>query len=195
MAKEEYLSLEEYEQDLARLSELFNGVMHKITILGGEPLLHPQVEEFIKATRKYFPIGDIKILTNGILLPTIADSFWEACRETGTTVYYTKYLIKPDVETIREKAEEYGVALEIFNMEDDVKQLVHEPLDLEGKQNAIKNFYDCYQSNTCITLKHGKLYTCLKTAHICLMTIFARIFRVMKEIELTYIMRRQDRRF
>lgn len=166
LAKEEYLPLEEYERDLSRLSELFDGIMHKITILGGEPLLHPQVKDFIKATRKYFPIGEIKILTNGILLPTIDDSFWEICSETGTTVYYTKYPIKLDMETIRRKAEKFGVTLEIFNMEDNVKQLVHEPLDLEGKQNAIKNFYDCYRSNTCITLKHGKIYTCLKAAHM-----------------------------
>lgn len=166
LAKEEYLSLQEYEQDLSRLSELFDGVMHKITILGGEPLLHPQVNEFITATRKYFPIGEIKILTNGILLPTINDSFWEVCHKTGTTVYYTKYPIKLDMKTIRKKAEKYEVELEIFNMEDNIKQLVHEPLDLEGGQNAIKNFYDCYRSNTCITLKHGKIYTCLKAAHM-----------------------------
>lgn len=166
IAKEEYLPLEEYERDLIRLSELFNGTMHRITLLGGEPLLHPQVIEFIKTTRKYFPIGVIKILTNGILLPTIDDAFWEACHETGTIVYYTKYPIKLDMEAIRQKAEKYDVPLEIFNMEDNVKQLVHEPLDLEGKQNAVKNFYDCYRSNKCITLKHGKIYTCLKAAHM-----------------------------
>ena len=166
LAKEEYLPLEEYERDLARLSKLFNGIMHRITILGGEPLLHPQVAEFITATRKYFSVGDIKILTNGILLPTMDDTFWEACHETGAIVYYTKYPIKLDVEAIKQKSEKYNVSLEIYNMEDNVKQLVHEPLDLHGKQNAVKNFYDCYRSNACITLKHGKIYTCLKAAHM-----------------------------
>lgn len=166
LAKEEFLSLEEYENDLSRLSKLFDGVMHQIRILGGEPLLHPQVAAFIKVTRKYFPIGNITILTNGILLPTIGDEFWKACRDTQTLVNYTKYPIKLDVETIAKKAKEYNVALEVFNMEDNVKQLVYEPIDIEGKQNAVKNFYDCYRSNYCITLKHGKIYTCLKAAHM-----------------------------
>lgn len=31
----------ELEQDLSRLSELANGEVHHINILGGEPLLHP----------------------------------------------------------------------------------------------------------------------------------------------------------
>lgn len=166
LAKEEYLSLEEYESDLSRLSDLYGGTMHQITLLGGEPLLHPQINEFIKVTRKYFSIGTIRILTNGILLPTICDMFWETCHDTEAIVCYTKYPIKLDVEIIKQKAEKYNVILEVVNMEDDVKKLVHEPIDLEGKQNALKNFYDCYRSNTCITLKHGKMYTCLKAAHM-----------------------------
>lgn len=169
IAKEEYLSLEEYKSDLKRLSDLFNGEMKQIKLLGGEPLLHPQIIEFVTATRKYFPNGEIKILTNGILLPKMKDEFWRVCHETGTIVYYTKYPIKLDIDKISQQASKYNVPLEIFNMEDNIKTLIHEPIDLEGKQNAVKNFYDCYRSNYCITLKHGKIYTCHRAAHMHLL--------------------------
>ena len=166
LAKEEYLSLEEFERDMARLSTLFDGVMQEILLLGGEPLLHPEVTQFIKLTRQYFPVGDLKILTNGILLPQMSDEFWQVCHDTKTVVNYTRYPIKLDIAKIDEMSSKYGVEMAVFNMEDDIKQLVHEPLDLEGKQNAVKNFYDCYRSNLCITLKHGRMYTCLKAAHV-----------------------------
>lgn len=146
--------------------------MHQIKLLGGEPLLHPQVDDFIRCTREYFPVGDIKILTNGTLLPAMNDEFWKVCHDTGTIVYYTKYPIKLNTETIEQKAKKYNVIVEVFNMEDNIKQLVYEPIDLEGKQNAEKNFYDCYRSNYCITLKHGKMYTCLKPAHMHLFNEF-----------------------
>lgn len=169
LAKETYLSLDEYEKDIKRLSELFHGEMHQIKLLGGEPLLHPQIKDFIILTRRYFPKGNIKILTNGILLPQMNDDFWKACQQTGTIVYYTKYPIKLDVEKINCQAEKYNVSLEVFNMEDDIKTLIYEPIDLQGKQNAKKNFYDCYRSNYCITLKHGVLYTCHRAAHMHLL--------------------------
>lgn len=166
IAKEEFLLLDEYESDIKRLSDLFNGVMHKITLLGGEPLLHPKINEFIKITREKFPEGEINILTNGILLPTISDDFWINCNKYNIEVLYTKYPIKLDIGKIESQAQKFNVKIQAFNMEDDTKKLIHEPIDVNGGQPAVKNFYDCYRSNLCITLKHGKLYTCLKAAHM-----------------------------
>lgn len=169
LAKPQFLEIEEYVRDIKKLSELFHEEMQQIKIMGGEPLLHPQIVDFLKITRKYCPKGKIKILTNGILLPNISDGFWEACHDTQTIVYYTKYPIHINFNKISQQAEKFGVPLEIFNMEDDIKKLIYEPLDLEGKQNAKKNFYDCYRPNYCITLKHGKIYTCHRAAHMHLL--------------------------
>ena len=51
-AEEEYLDVTEYEKDCKRLSELFGGVASDILLMGGEPLLHPDIEKFIEITRK-----------------------------------------------------------------------------------------------------------------------------------------------
>jgi molybdenum cofactor biosynthesis enzyme MoaA len=47
-----------------------------ILLMGGEPLLHPELERFFPAARTAFPSAKIKIVTNGILLSKKEDSFW-----------------------------------------------------------------------------------------------------------------------
>ena len=81
LAGEEYLDIAECEKDLSRLSEISGGIVDHINILGGEPLLHPDIEKFVKLTRMYFPIGKIVIVTNGILLKSMKQKFWETCKE------------------------------------------------------------------------------------------------------------------
>ena len=169
LADKELLSIEEYTKDIIRLSELFKGKMKRISLLGGEPLLNPDVEKFMQVTRKFFPEGNIDILTNGILLLEMKDSFWTACRENRVQIRMTKYPINLKLVEMYRRAEEAGVELVVFNNEDDIKMLAHAPIDVEGTHSALNNFNKCYRANTCVTLKHGILYTCLIPAHIHLL--------------------------
>lgn len=170
LANEEYLSLEEYERDLARLSQLFGGQMQQIKLLGGEPLLHPQINTFMEVSRKYFTDAVIKILTNGTLLHKMDDEFWKTCHDTGTHILHSKYPISYDEKKIMERALKFQVSIEMADQmegkECGIETMIHEPIDVEGKQNAIINFYACTRPNSCITLKHGKLYTCNRAAHM-----------------------------
>jgi ABC-2 type transport system ATP-binding protein len=50
----DFLDISEYEKDLQRISQLTEGKIADIRILGGEPLLHPEVNVFLELTRKYF---------------------------------------------------------------------------------------------------------------------------------------------
>ena len=50
LAGEEYLTIEECEKDLRRLSEVSGGIVEHINILGGEPLLHPYIDQFLSLT-------------------------------------------------------------------------------------------------------------------------------------------------
>jgi molybdenum cofactor biosynthesis enzyme MoaA len=46
-----------------------------LRLLGGEPLLHPDITKFIKYAKRYFPETLIGIGTNGILLPKMKNKF------------------------------------------------------------------------------------------------------------------------
>ena len=65
-----FMSKEEFEFTLQKIKEeLLPHGLKRVMILGGEPLLHPQILEFCMLARKIFPSGiDIDLLTNGILL-------------------------------------------------------------------------------------------------------------------------------
>lgn len=54
LADEEYIDIDELDRDLRRLSELSDGEVHHINILGGEPLLHPEIARIVEMVRHYF---------------------------------------------------------------------------------------------------------------------------------------------
>lgn len=63
----------------------------EVNLMGGEPLLHPQVIEAIQLTRSILP--DIKLIvsTNGLLLPRMSKEFWQCCRDNKVVLRITPY--------------------------------------------------------------------------------------------------------
>ena len=70
LAPERFLDLGEYERDLRRLAAIegFGGYFESIVLMGGEPLLHPQVADVVSVTRAILPDENITLCTNGLLL-------------------------------------------------------------------------------------------------------------------------------
>lgn len=74
------LNPSDYEKDLTILAHKFN--VGEIDLMGGEPLLHPQIVKIFDITRRILPQTFICLHTNGILLTKMPDEFWEACQKT-----------------------------------------------------------------------------------------------------------------
>lgn len=104
LAAEEFLELDEYERDCRRLSDLFGGKVKKLLLLGGEPLLNPRIEDFLRVSRECFPRGRIIIVTNGLLLPKMTDKFWKNCKKYGIEIEPTKYPVNFDYDAVEEMA-------------------------------------------------------------------------------------------
>jgi MoaA/NifB/PqqE/SkfB family radical SAM enzyme len=164
LAPKQFLDIAIFERDCARLSGLTGGKIEVLEILGGEPLLNPQIVAFIDLARKYFPVGNIKILTNGILLTKQQSNFWESCQKNNVEVHVSLYPVNTDRAAIAALAEKYKVYI-TWDYVDRV-EWVRRPLDLDGKQDAIYAAHHCYQLNQCIQLVDGKLYTCARIAYI-----------------------------
>jgi organic radical activating enzyme len=81
---------EAYDQDLRKLQELFTGI-RKLCLLGGEPLLHPKLAQFLFYSRSRFPKSRIQIMTNGLLLESMPESFWDACKKTSIEIVFNVY--------------------------------------------------------------------------------------------------------
>lgn len=166
IAEEEYIDVEEYLSVIDRLSDIFDGTAERILLLGGEPLLHPEIIRIMTETRQKFPDGEIAIVTNGILLPQMGDDFWTCCSEYRIQLEPTKYPLNIDYAHVEEKAKTFNVEIHFFNMADAEKTLSKQTMDITGSQPKEDNFYGCYRANECITLKGNRLYTCIIPAHI-----------------------------
>jgi hypothetical protein len=182
LAEKEFLDIKLFENDLERFSHLTNKKLGQIYLLGGEPLLHPQVAEFMNLTRKYFnTVTRIVLYTNGILLHKQPEEFWESAKNNGVNIYISPYPIKIATEKIRELSVKYSVGI-IYDcfLGGPPKNMCKIKMDINGKGDIGEKFLECCSKNTCLTLKKGKLYTCCIAAHS---QHFYRKFGYLKECE------------
>lgn len=161
-----FIDINEMKKDFIRMGELFNGVAKRIYLIGGEPLLNKEIVSCMKIARNNFPVSDISVFTNGVLLHECDEAFWEECRNDSISIIVTKYPIDIDYYSIKKMIESKGIKFQFFGYSEDFKTMTNLGLDLEGKQNIEESFYLCGESNNCIKLKHGKLYTCTRPAAI-----------------------------
>ena len=160
LAVGEYLSLNEFEKDFKRLAELTETKVKRIGLMGGEPLLHPELIKFFPVSRKYFPDSDIQLVTNGILLSSQKEDFWLSVKKYAITIMLTKYPININEERILTLVRKYNVRFSYYNNPKEEKTSYKIPLDPEGKQDAGINFKNCFHSNKLCLLKDGKIYPC-----------------------------------
>jgi len=174
IADKREVSLERLEKDLGRLGELLPNRVGFMWIMGGEPLLHSNLNAVMRLARKNFPKTGIAVMSNGILLAKQSKDFWECCRENDIIVQVTKYPIDVDYDECKKLAEANGARFEYYSGGDEVKTLYHIPLDVEGKQDATENFIDCSHVQRCCMLSEGRLYPCTVAPNI---PIFNRKFK------------------
>lgn len=169
------ISLETLERDLKRMYELCEGQCAVITLLGGEPLLHPDINSCLEIARGSFPDTPIILLTNGLLLLKKENdpkgNLWETCRKLNITISITRYPINLDYDAIQRKAKEYGVILLISSD-------IHSEVPVEEAKISYKHtftlqpddeniyFPACHYYNHLGVVKDGRYYMCPIAAHV-----------------------------
>jgi uncharacterized radical SAM superfamily Fe-S cluster-containing enzyme len=161
-----FADLDTFTKDLKRLSELFDKDATSITLLGGEPLLHPELEKFFPVARAAFPFAIIKVVTNGILLNEKDNLFWRECSAQNVEIAVTVYPnMEKQFKTACNKGRSFGVNVSSFNSLETAKTSLHYPLDLSGGQVPSSNFIKCPLAGS-ISLRNGRLYPCCVRPHL-----------------------------
>jgi len=161
LAEPWFADLAQFTRDLEQLSALFRTI-RKIRLMGGEPLLHPQVERFIALARTQFPAARIQLVTNGILLRKMTDSFWRACREHHVVLAITVYPpMKAQEGALVNMCRERGVPVVLTPVE---KFCVW--MNKQGDSPQVASFKRCRSMVYCPVLKDGRLYVCATAAYI-----------------------------
>ena len=79
-----------YRENLLRLHELFDTIT-TIRLMGGEPFLNPKLGEFARISREVFPHTDLRVVSNGLLIPKASDEVLEKLRLNHVTVDISNY--------------------------------------------------------------------------------------------------------
>ena len=107
IADEKFYKRDNIYRDLSRMAEIFHGdYIMKIAVMGGEPLLHPELKQILKDVRSLFPYTTIRLTTNGLLLLQQDEEFWKVCRDNDVTIVNTKYPINLKYDEMQRKADQ-----------------------------------------------------------------------------------------
>lgn len=153
------MSIETLEQECNRIARW--GV-NEVNLMGGEPLMHPQLVEAITVTRRILPNVKLTVTTNGLLLGRMKRDFWEACRNNNVVIRITCY----PKESVRKYLKgvwlvlSHHVKLERAGWRFGFR---HQLLDERGSFNAAANYQQCQLH--CTQVRDATLWPCAYAAY------------------------------
>jgi hypothetical protein len=148
-------------REFRRLAELFRTIS-AIHLLGGEPLLHPDVLTIMEDVRSCFPCSRITLVTNGTLLPKQPSEFWDCCRKCGIVIRVTEYPIRLNLDSALAAAKRMGVEVEVRGP---IITFVRF-LNPQGDSDPDTAFRNCLGMGKVPFLKDGKIFSCVLSANI-----------------------------
>lgn len=143
--------------DLAIVAKYYSS--RYIRIIGGEPLLHPDIIQIIDAVRSSGISKRIQVVTNGHLLTKMVNSFWKKVDEVCISIYPDKQINSEYLEEIESKARLHNVVLEYLYF-DNFRESYSE---LGTKDtNLVQRIYSTCKAHTwhSHTIAEGYFYKC-----------------------------------
>ena len=162
IAEKTIMPLNVFKSDCKRLAVLTGGKIGKFVLLGGEPLLHPDIEVFMQYAYSLF-VAEFSIDTNGILLDKMPLSFWNSCKKYNFTINITRYPLNINYKLLVEIGLSHEVKVNIigFSNGKEPRKWFHNYRDVNGMQNIRENFIKCQWHNKCMNIYYGKTATCV----------------------------------
>ena len=148
-------------KDLERMAFLTKeNPVDDIGILGGEPLLNPDIEFYMEKTREIFPYPSITVITNAILLEKMPDSFFITAAKNRIVIVLSKYFEDDFYTNIIKKLESFNVIWRFTPERLGGMNFVSCNLCKNSKYTEEEAWDLCPTKNSCILLRDGKLYSC-----------------------------------
>lgn len=156
LAKPWFEDIETFKKDFNKLNDMFN--VKTIRLMGGEPLLHPDIKQFLVEARKIFRTARIELVTNGILLKDDLELV-KVVNKNNIWINVSEYHILKNLNDYLKNIRNYILSsrTEMYNI----------CLDLEGKQNPYYTYSTCIsRAAGCNYYQNGKFYICAPVANI-----------------------------
>lgn len=164
IAEEHFCNLDVFKRDMKRMRELFAPEeVRRITLLGGEPLLHPQLPDFIRITAELFPKSILQLITNGILLQKQTDEFWEVARNSRIRICVSRYPISLDYRQLETLLGDKRVQFKIAKASPYFRK---DTVNEGSVFSAFNSWLKCQIAVRCSNLCDGKFYICSKIPYV-----------------------------
>lgn len=148
-------SFDERIKDVKMLKSKFSNIFG-FHILGGEPLLNPQLGMYVREIRKLLTDTYIEIVTNGLLIPSLSNEILQNIKENNVSIRISEYAPTTRLlPQIRDVLEQQGISYGISGF-DDVKNMFGKPLSLS--ENS-RYSHKCI-SPGCVNIWNGKIARC-----------------------------------
>jgi len=159
IAPKEFISINVLKDNISHLSKVIGNSIKDFYIIGGEPLLVPNLIDAMALVRTYFPNGKISIFTNGLVLPKMSVEFWNKCRQYNIYIVITRYPVKFDYDAVIDLCRRYNVNCEVFGDRSKDNSFFRFGLDETKSQNKRISHFKCYNRG-CISVVGDKIFPC-----------------------------------
>ena len=151
----------ELERDLQRARRFV--APHFLKLVGGEPTLHPALDDCLAIARRVVIAPVVSVTTNGLLLPRTSERFWELAQALTISLYPVPPLPEDTISWIKRRAEERGIPINWKRQDEFVDMDHHGPRD---EAEATQRIYDhCWLRNRCHIVSKGRFFTCTRPPH------------------------------
>lgn len=152
--KDEIYPIKTFRRDVRRLSQLAD--VYRFRLLGGEPLLLKNLDEYLKIARDCLPKTWLELVTNGLLIPSLPKKILAAIRENDFIVDISGYQPTMKIlDKIKGVLASNGIRgqlagpIETFNVF----------MTSHSGNDPVKSRTACY-NDVCRFLRDGKIYKC-----------------------------------
>lgn len=156
-----FADLNAFAADLEALSQHLH--VRTLRLVGGEPLLHPELERFASVARETQIADQLMLWTNGLLLHKVSTCLLESFDIIHVSVY-PGVTVQADLPSLARTLEVKGTRLTIAP----VTRFQHQVLNdrVEDPRIVRRTYLRCKEAHSlsCHTVSNGRYYKCAKSA-------------------------------
>ena len=147
---------QEFEEGIKQLKNFFPHIK-KFRIIGGEPLLNPELDKYICLIRNVYPYTDIRLISNGILVTKMSDQLIQTIIDNDVTFIVTQYIsLKHSIDEINRFLSKTGIRYIVTEAVLEFQKIYN----ALGDSDIDENFYRCHWKGSCATMYGTKIATC-----------------------------------
>ena len=162
ISENKFVNLDHLDNDLNILSRYYR--VEVMRLVGGEPLLHPELLEIIRIVRESNISKQIHIITNGSFLDKMPIKFWDAIDKVNVSVYGRKSDIK--LNSIIKHDNRFNSKVSFIKFQNFRES--YSELGTINKRTISRIYKTCQIAHIwrCHTLANGILYRCPQSYYL-----------------------------